>query len=511
MRSQIYAFWRNLTRRDLLQRTGLAFLSGSVDGSVQIKPNRESGPIAALLPRSNGGHQFVVYADCTSGRPGTPHGRNFAAVNRIVARLRPQPNFICFPGDHILGSTKDYAAVRDQWDYWLKSEMAWLDRDIPIFHTTSNHNTYDIETERIWREVFPGIPRNGPPGQEGLSYYIRRGNLLLVCVNTSFSGLGGDGHVESGWLDRVLRDHADAAYKFVAGHHPMHAVNGYARYPMWRVVPDQGEAFWKVLVRHRVVAYLCSHIIAFDVQVHNGVLQITTGGAGTIFGPGRFMPGQTEYLHAMQMAIDPQGLRYQVLDTDGTSREWLDWPLSIPQSDLWKKIEREEAPNAFRTACDGKAWKGGDVKLCMWRFSGVLQDVSRGGIAQTLLCGWDDSETVATIWVGFEGCPPRLTVRLLPESGGSGQTWLGLVFEEGAALDFQLALHSGMGPGGILYRPADGFAWSSLKSSSARGAERMSWPYSWAVGCGPSGSSDQPFRGDHLELAWMAQVLSKVE
>jgi hypothetical protein len=502
---------RTLTRRGILQGMGLALLSGSVDGRAQTKPDREPTPIAALVPRGSGGHQFVVYADCTSGQPGTPQGRNFAAVNRIVTRLRPRPNFVCFPGDHIMGYNKDYAVLRAQWDYWAKSEMAWLDRDIPIFHTTSNHNTYDIESERIWREVFPGIPRNGAPGQEGLCYYIRRGNLLLVCVNTSFSGLGGYGHVESDWLDRVLKEHADATYKFVAGHHPIHAVNGYARYPVWRVVPEQGEAFWTVLVRHRVVAYLCSHIIAFDVQVHDGVLQITTGGAGTVAGPGGSMPGQTEYLHAVQMAIDSQGLRYQVLGTDGTSREWLDWPLSIPRSDLWKKVEPGAAPNAFRTAWDGTARKEGGVRLCMWRFSAVLQEGAPGGAPQTLLCGWDDSETVSAIWVGFEGCPPRLTVQLLPESGGGGQLWRGPIFKGGAAFDFQLALHSGMGPGGILYRPADAFAWSSLKSSSARGAERMPWPRSWAIGCGPSGSSDQPFLGDHLELAWMTQVLSRVE
>jgi len=504
---------RTFTRRGILQGIGLAFLSGSVRGSAQIKSKLELEPIAALLPRSSDGHQFVVYADCTSGRPGTPHATNFAAVNRVVARLRPQPGFICFPGDHILGMTKDYAAVRAQWDYWLKSEMAWLDRDIPIYHTTSNHNTYDIETEQIWRETFPSIPRNGPPGQEGLSYYIRRGDLLLVCVNTSFSGLAGDGHVENRWLDQVLSDHRDAAYKFVAGHHPIHAVNGYARYPTWRVVPDQGEIFWRVLVKHQVVAYLCSHVIAFDVQVHDGVLQITTGGAGTIFGPGGFMPGHTEYLHFVQMAIDRQGLRYQVIDTDGTSREWLDWPPPIPRSDLWKKIKREEAPKVFRPAWDGKT-RGAEVRFCMWRFSGILQDASLAGVAQTLLCGWDDSETVPTIWIGFEGCPPRLTVRLLPESGGGGQAWLGPIFERGVAFDFQLVLHGGMGPGGVLYRKADGLAWSSLQSSSARGTERMPWPpwpLSLAIGCGPSGSSDQPFLGDHLELAWMTQVFSRVE
>jgi len=404
--------------------------------------------------------------------------------------------------------TKDYVDLRAQWNYWLKSEMGWL--DVPIFNTTSNHNTYDLESERIYREVFPNTPQNGPPGQEGLSYYVHQGDLLLVCINTSFSGLGGDGHVESEWLERVLSSHVDVAYKLVAGHFPIHAVNGYGRYPHWRVVPQEGEPFWKVLVRHGVLTYLCSHIIAFDVQVHEGVLQITSGGAGTVYGPGGFMPGRTEYLHAVQVAIDPVGLRYQVLDTDGRSREWLAWPLSVPPSDRWKTIVKEEAPDVFRDGWDGETIKGCD-RLSMWRFSGVLQDSGIGGTAQTLLCGWDDCETASTIWIGFEDCPPRLTVRLLPEPGGDGQVWTGPTFKPGAFFDFQLALHGGMDPGGVLWRLSDNGAWSSLISSCPRGTEELRWPPLWTMACGPSGLSDQPFLGHDLKLAWMAQALPKVQ
>jgi hypothetical protein len=433
---------------------------------------------------------------------------NFAAINNTVERLRPRPNFICFAGDNIMALTNNYASLRAQWNYWLRSEMAWL--DVPLFNTTSNHNTYDAESERIFQEVFPSIPRNGAPGQEGLSYYVRQGDLLLVCANTSFSGLGGDGHVESEWLDRVLDEHAEAAFKFVAGHFPIHAVNGYDRYPHWRVVPEEGEAFWKVLVRHGVIAYLCSHIIAFDVQVHEGVLQITSGGAGTMYGPGGFMPGSTEYLHAVQVAIDSQGLRYQVLDTEGRSVEWLDWPLSVPPSDGWRIIETKEVPDALRTAWDEKTVKRRD-RLSLWRLSGVLQDAGGRRSAQTLLCGWDDSETAPTILVGFEGWPPRLTVRLLPQSGGYGQTWTGPEFETGATFDFQLALHGGMGPGGVLWRKADDSPWSSLTSSCSKGTEDLLWPPLWTLGCGPSGISDRPFLGQHLRLAWRAQALSRVQ
>ena len=58
-------------------------------------------PIPALLPQGNG-HQFVLYGDACSGIPGALHERSFAAVNAVVRRLMPQPEFIIFAGDEIM-------------------------------------------------------------------------------------------------------------------------------------------------------------------------------------------------------------------------------------------------------------------------------------------------------------------------------------------------------------------------------------------------------------------------
>ena len=59
-----------------------------------------------------------------------------------------------------------------------------------MWHTTGNHTTYDPMSEAVFRDVL-GMPHNGPPGQEGLSYWVRRDDLLLVFVHTLWSGLGG--------------------------------------------------------------------------------------------------------------------------------------------------------------------------------------------------------------------------------------------------------------------------------------------------------------------------------
>jgi len=156
--------------------------------------------IPALVPRGRG-HQFVVYGDSCSGVPGGPHERTFACVNAVVRRLQPQPEFILFLGDEIVGLTADARALRAQWSHWLDVEMAWLDRGMtPVWHTTSNHTTYDVMSEAVFREVLR-LPENGPPQQVRLSYFVRRNDLLLVFVHTSWSGLGGEGHVETEWLE----------------------------------------------------------------------------------------------------------------------------------------------------------------------------------------------------------------------------------------------------------------------------------------------------------------------
>ena len=281
------------------------------------------GPIEALLARGPG-HRFAAYGDCCSGVPGGPYEANFAAMNAVLQRLAPGPEFILFPGDHVMGGTEDPDELRAQWRYFFDHEMAWLDQAaVPVYSSTSNHNTHGEVGEAVWRDVFPELPQNGPAGQEGLSYWLRRGDLLLVAVNTAFSGLGGSGHVECEWLDGVLAQNADARHKLVMGHHPVWPVNGYDG--AWLIDPEEGKAFWRVLSARGTCAYVCSHVIAFDAQAHDGVLQLTTGGAGTNFGPGGFMDGPAEYHHVVQMALDEEGLRCATLDIEGRVREQVNW------------------------------------------------------------------------------------------------------------------------------------------------------------------------------------------
>ena len=171
----------------------------------------------------------------------------------------------------------------------------------------------------------------------------------------------------------------------------------------WHILPDNTRAFWDVLERHNVLAYVCSHIIAYDVQVHRGVLQVCTAGAGTNWGPDGSMPGATEYLHLLQGTLDAGGLRYHVIDTSGKLREWLDWPVELAATSSWQPIPDGIAPVLPKPA-DWKSRPGTQHALA-FDFQGTL---GGGGDGQTLLSGWDDNEGPHIFWAGLVGPDQRI-------------------------------------------------------------------------------------------------------
>jgi hypothetical protein len=126
--------------------------------------------------------------------------------------------------------------------------MAWLDRaTIPVWHTTGNHTTYDVMSEAVFRAVLD-LPDNGPPPAIW-SLLLRpgRGDLLMVFVNTLWSGLGEEGNVEIEWLETTLREHSDARHKLVLGHHPVFPVNGFGGVYQREICHEYTCPFWDVL------------------------------------------------------------------------------------------------------------------------------------------------------------------------------------------------------------------------------------------------------------------------
>ena len=130
----------------------------------------------------------------------------------------------------------------------------------------------------------------------------------------------------------------------------------------------------------------------------------------------------------------------------------------------------------------------------------------RAGPAQTLIAAWSQGPALAPLWIGLTGRAQRLTVILAPTPGRSPHYWFGPNLAAGESFDLQIAIHAGMGPGGILWRADDSSPWSSLRAASAWGAERLTWPERWSVGVGKGGAVDCPFLGQDLSVSALLPV-----
>jgi hypothetical protein len=280
----------------------------------------------------------------------------------------------------------------------------------------------------------------------------------------------------------------------VLGHHPVYPINGYSGTYQREIGHEYSDRFWDILVRADVTAYLCSHILAFDVQVHRGVLQICTAGAGTA----HRMPEGVEYLHCVQAALDQDGLRYQVLDTEGVVRERLAWPLPSFSNGRWTTLPHGTSP----TPLSGAPAPGTVIVLKLSGHTAV-----ETAAPQTLLCT-PVPEMITPLWLGLRGPKQTLTLILGREAGRSPHYWIGpdLFADKDFALD--VALYPDMGPGGVLWRRRGEAGWTSFAAMAATGLERFSWPEVWSVGCGEGGPDDRRYAGSQLEIAASVITLS---
>jgi hypothetical protein len=446
------------------------------------------------------GATLVVYGDSCSGISGTAEARNLARIHDQILRVHPRPPLLVFMGDHVAGYT-GADELRRQWRHFFDVEFPAIAAAFPVhYHITSNHSLFDRASVEVWQEVFGFLPDNGPPGQEKLAYWVRRGDLLLVFVNTLGGEPTGEARIECDWLAGALDANSDAAIKLVFGHHPIHPVNGYARFPMWRADPAEGVPFWDVLVGHRVAAYFCSHIIAYDVQVHRDVLQICTGGAGTRYGPGGAMPGRSEYLHFVEARVTPDDIAVATRDDDGQQRESVSWPIALPASEEWTELALNEPRPGLGLPPGARLGDELGQGFVAWSFRGLTLDQPTGA-DQVLLCGWAEVDAAPRIEIRLAAGTGRVTLSLVVELGRPPVVWFGPCLPGNRPFDVVLVLRPCMGPGGCLVRSGETPSWSSMQSAGAEGAAPLCWPDRWSIGHGPSGIRDRPFRGPYLAIA----------
>ncbi len=439
-------------------------------GALAALPRRI--PAFAESRSAAAGRRFVVIGDTTAQGRGV-QADQFGALAQQIDRLDPRPEFLLHLGDHIWGLTADEADLREQWREWWAAAAPL--GALPIHHLTGNHTCYSAASRTIFKEAAASrLPRGAKASADGLQSVWRDGDTVLILADTTDPTAGGQhGRIDWRWVDGALARHADARYKLVAGHFPAFPVNGYTM-PCWRIRAEDAESLWKVLVRHRVMAYLCAHIIAFDVQIHQGIPQICSAGGGYPL----LYPPQSEYLHFAEIGIGPERLEWRVVDVAGAVREQAQWPFECPAATTWLPLREQGAALPQKEAANQKAADG----ILLFRVEG--RGAGRADTEQTLLTGWNDSDAPTAVWIGFSN--NRLEVRLSPRRGDPALRWYGPPLREGD-LALNLALHAALGPGGVLVRSSESQPWTSLQAESSCSFGGLTWPRRWSTGLAHTG------------------------
>lgn len=229
--------------------------------------------------------RFTVTADARS-----QHETFGQVLDAVIDLTGDSGDFHISPGD-MDGRIWDNRAVIDG---RLGSQAIWLPG-------IGNHEAEDpVEMEWLRAEFVDGhaqrppladlVTNPGPVGSQESTYSWDMGNAHFIYLNEYWNGstapgsdVATDGDVVPellAWLAADLSANTQPAV-FVFGHEPA--------FPFHRHVDDSlnkyeanRDAFWALLERQAVVAYICGHTHVFSTYQHDGggVWQIDVGNAG---------------------------------------------------------------------------------------------------------------------------------------------------------------------------------------------------------------------------------------
>jgi 3',5'-cyclic AMP phosphodiesterase CpdA len=259
---------------------------------------------------------FVAIGDSRGDKAAEPI--NTAVLSQIVSKvlaLQPRPAFVLVTGDLVLGErvgtmSREVSLAREL-RAWQTVMAPLTAAGIRVHCVPGNHEiwgSYAHERERACRQVL---------GE--LQYSFRHEGSWFVGLNTDRPGKRRT--PDLAWLEVQLlaARAAGAEHIFVFGHEPALGITG--RDDMLR----DAAAFWKLLVRHGVDAYICGHEHIYGRASRSGVYQVITGGAGAplfpLWGAEGFEVALGTY-HLTEWRVDGPRVEARVLAFGPNPGDW---------------------------------------------------------------------------------------------------------------------------------------------------------------------------------------------
>jgi hypothetical protein len=265
------------------------------------------GIFAAETRTDSSSFRFAVVADSRS-KENNP-SVNSAVLRQLMSDMNAMnPAFCLFPGDLVYSDKVGNEAFKSQLQEWIAATGGLR---TTLYLTPGNHEFKGgAGRADAWREMFPNMPGNGPPGEEyKCSYYFDYGNCRFISILSDWEDHGT--RVDQRWLDQILETTSGFEHIFVFSHHPIRDLGGVK------------GAFWKSLLAHHVDAYFCGHLHLYNRsqpgRAETWQLIIGTAGAPS-YPPSADLTGTTISDRYGFATVDVEGPNVQVTfygDTDG--------------------------------------------------------------------------------------------------------------------------------------------------------------------------------------------------
>jgi hypothetical protein len=225
---------------------------------------------------------FIVAADMRNFAADGEWSKNFSgaceAVNAVGAG-----SFMISPGDLDVDPPSAVRAMIDQ----------VLGEDYPWYPVLGNHDPESPSTMRYLRAYsmsVPNVVNRGPEGCEATTYSFDWGDSHFVVLNQYYDGVkdwGLEGNVVPELLDWLAADLEATTKKhvFVFGHEPLISMpdmdNGRVRHQGNSLDehPENAFAFYQLLRKYGVAAYICGHTHNTSYTKINGLWQLDPGHA----------------------------------------------------------------------------------------------------------------------------------------------------------------------------------------------------------------------------------------
>ena len=275
----------------------------------------------------------------------------------------------------------DEAQVKTKTDeYWTGFKKRFDDRGMTLYLAPGDHEYGDDQglkighVARAFGKQFTrlmGMPKNGPENHIGRTFSVRKGNLLLITLDT-FEDQGERfgytvGKEQLAWLEKTFEANVDAEFIIVQGHLP---IIGPVRSRNSSASMLKGGAesdLWKLMVKHHVNIYLCGEHHRITVKHEGGIWQIVHG---ALWGT------QTD-LNYLRGSVGSKEMMLELLefDVDYSGGYLGDHPHRGPQNK-----PRENVALAAKTKSEGPRVTG----------TLVLSAEANGSVIATKSVGWFD-------------------------------------------------------------------------------------------------------------------------